>query len=139
MSREENVAAQRRAVEHLNNGDIDSAVELFAADAVDHDSAAGQSPGRNGFRDFFTAFASAFPDAHFEPEYLVADDDHVCVAYRITGTHKGLFQNIAATNKRIDVRGMQMGRFENARIVERWGSTDQLGIMEQIGAVPAFG
>jgi steroid delta-isomerase-like uncharacterized protein len=139
MSQEENVAAQRRAVEHLNNGDIDSAVELFAADCVDHDPAVGQSPGRDGFREFFSALASAFPDAHFEPEYLVADNDNVCVAYRITGTHKGLFQTIAPTNKRIDVRGMQIGRFENAQIVERWGSTDQLGIMQQIGAVPAFG
>jgi steroid delta-isomerase-like uncharacterized protein len=136
MSREENVAAQRRAVEHFNSGDIDSAVELFAADALDHDPAAGQSPGRDGFREVYSELASAFPDAHFEPEYLVADDDHVCVAYRITGTHRGPFQSIAATDKRIDVRGMQIGRFENAQIVERWGSTDQLGLMQQIGAVP---
>jgi steroid delta-isomerase-like uncharacterized protein len=136
MSREENIAAQQRAAKYLSNGDIDSAVEVFAVDAVDHDPAPGQSPGREGFREFFRALARAFPDAHFDPEYLVADDDHVCVAYTVTGTHKGPFHDIPATGKRIEVRGLQLGRFENAEIVERWGSTDELGIMQQIGAMP---
>ena len=136
MSRDANIAAQRRAVEHLNNGDIDSAVELFAVDAVDHDPAPGQSQGREGFREFFAALASAFPDVHFEPQHLVADDDHVCVAYTIAGTHRGQFHDIPPTGGRIEVRGMQIGRFENAQIVERWGSTDELGLMRQIGAFP---
>jgi steroid delta-isomerase-like uncharacterized protein len=139
MSREENIAAQRRAVEHLNNGDIDSAVELFAMDVVDHDPAPGQSPGREGFREFFRTLATAFPDAHFDPEYLVADDDHVCVAYTITGTHRGLFHEIPASDKPIKARGVQIGRFDSAQIVERWGSTDELGIMQQIGVIPPVG
>jgi steroid delta-isomerase-like uncharacterized protein len=138
MSREENIAAQQRAAEYLSTGDIDSAVEVFAVDAVDHDPAPGQSPGREGFRAFFSALARAFPDARFDPEYLVADDDHVCVAYTVTGTHKGPFHDIPATGRRIEVRGVQVGRFENAQIVERWGSTDELGIMQQIGAIPAI-
>jgi steroid delta-isomerase-like uncharacterized protein len=137
MSREENIAAQQRAADQLSNGDVDAAVEVFAVDAVDHDPAPGQSPGREGFREFFTAMADAFPDARFDPQYLVADDDHVCVAYTLTGTHKGPFHDIPATGKRIEVRGVQIGRFENAQIVERWGSTDELGLMQQIGAIPA--
>jgi steroid delta-isomerase-like uncharacterized protein len=136
MSREENIAAQQRAAEYLSNGDIDSAVEVFAVDAVDHDPAPEQSPGREGFREFFRALARAFPDARFDPQYLVADDDHVCVAYTVTGTHRGPFHDIPATGKRIEVRGLQLGRFDNAQIVERWGSTDELGIMQQIGAIP---
>ena len=31
---------------------------------------------------------------------------------------------------------MQIGRFENGQIVERWGSTDEPGIMQQLGAEP---
>lgn len=139
MSREENMAAQQRAVEHLNNGDLDSAVKLFAADVVDHDPAPGQGPGREGVRDFYRALVSAFPDAHFDPEYLVADEDHVCVAYKLSATHRGPFHNISGTNERIEVRGLQIGRFVNGQIVERWGSTDELGIMQQIGVFPALG
>ena len=136
MSRDENIAAQRRAVDCLNSGDVDSAVEVFAVDAVDHDPAPGASPGREGFREFFKSLAGAFPDVHFTPQYLVADEDHVCVAYTVSGTHTGTFQGIAPTHRRIEVRGMQIGRFENGQIVERWGSTDELGLMQQIGAFP---
>jgi predicted ester cyclase len=81
----------------------------------------------------------AFPDAHFAPEYLVADEDHVCVAYMLSGTHRGPFHDIPATDKRVEARGVQIGRFEHAHIVERWGSTDELGIMWQIGVIPGAG
>ncbi|MEJ7797185.1 MAG: ester cyclase [Solirubrobacteraceae bacterium] len=132
MSREANIAAQEHLAEHLNAGDIDTAVQSFAADAVDHDPAPGQGPGREGFKAFFTELTGAFPDAHIEPVHLVADDDHVCVAYTLSGTHQGDFHGVLATGKRIEVRGLQIGRFANAQIVERWGSTDELGIMQQL-------
>lgn len=59
----------------------------------------------------------------------------VCLAYTLTGTHQGEFQGIAPTGRRIEVRGVQIGRFENGKIVERWGSTDELGIMRQLGVM----
>jgi predicted ester cyclase len=51
--------------------------------------------------------------------------------------YPGPFHDIPATDKRIEVRGVQIGQFENVQIVERWGSTDELGIMQQIGAISA--
>ncbi len=137
MSQDANIAAQEHLAENVNAGNVDSAVESFAEDAVDHDPAPGQGPGREGFRTFFTALTTAFPDAHIEPAHMVTDDDHVCVAYTLTGTHQGEFQGIAPTRKTIEVRGVQIGRFEDGKIVERWGSTDELSIMRQIDAVPA--
>lgn len=71
-----------------------------------------------------------------EPEHMVGDDDHVCIAYTLSGTHKGDFHDLAPTGKRVEVRGVQIGRFEDGKIVERWGSTDELGIMQQLGAAP---
>ncbi len=137
MNRDQNIAAQEQAAEKLNAGDVDGAVEtLFAVDALDHDPAPGQGPGREGFRTFFKTLGAAFPDAHIEPATLVADDNHVVIAYTLTGTHQGDFHGVPATGKRIEARGLQIGRFENAQIVERWGSTDELRIMQQIGAEP---
>lgn len=136
MSREANVAAQQSLADGINAGDIDAAVQSFAEDAVDHDPAPGQGPGREGFRTFFTTLSSAFPDAHIEAAHLVADDDPVAIAYTLTGTHKGEFLGVPPTGNRIEARGVQIGRFSNGKIVERWGSTDELGIMQQIGATP---
>lgn len=135
MSRDANIAAQEHLGDNINAGNIDTAVETFAEDAVDHDPAPDQGPGREGFRAFFEALTTAFPDAHIEPQHMVADDEHVCIAYTLTGTHEGDFEGVEPTGKRIEVRGVQIGRFEDGKIVERWGSTDELGIMQQIGAV----
>jgi len=134
MSREQNIAAQERLAEKINAGDVDAAVESFAPDCVDRDPAPGQGPGREGFKQFFTALATAFPDAQIAPAHLVADDEHVCIAYTLSGTHQGPFNGVEATGKSVEVRGVQIGRFEDGMIVERWGSTDELGIMQQIGA-----
>lgn len=54
----------------------------------------------------------------------------------LTGTHQGEFKGVASTGKRIKVHRLQIGRFDNGQIVERWGSTDELGIMTQLGAAP---
>lgn len=137
MSREANIAAQEHLAQNVNAGNIDAAVESFAQDAVDHDPAPGQPAGREGFKAFFTELTAAFPDAHIEPAHLVADDDNVAVAYTLTGTHEGEFQGIAATGRKIEVRGLQIGRFENGQIVERWGSSDELGILQQLGVTLA--
>jgi len=137
MSREDNIAAQEHLANNINGGNVDVAVESFAQDAVDHDPAPDQGPGREGFKHFFTALTAAFPDAHIEPAHLVADEEHVCIAYTLTGTHKGDFNGIAPTDKPIEVRGVQIGRFENGQIVERWGSSDELGILKQLGVAPA--
>lgn len=50
-------------------------MESFAEGCVDHDPAPGQGQGRAGFEQFFTSLLTAFPDAHIEPNHLVADDD----------------------------------------------------------------
>lgn len=139
MSRDSNIAAQELLGELINSGELDRLDEVFADDVVDHDPADGQGPGPQGFKDFFSTLRSAFPDAKVEPATIVADDEHVCIAYTLTGTHEGEFEGVAPTGRSIEVRGVQIGRFRDGKIVERWGSTDELGIMRQIQAVPAAG
>lgn len=139
MSIDDNIAAQEHLAESINAGNIDAAGETFAQDAVDHDPAPGQGPGREGFKAFFTELTTAFPDAHIEPAHMVVDDEHIAIAYTLTGTHEGDFNGVAPTGKAIEVRGVQIGRFEDAKIVERWGSSDELGILKQLGVDPTAG
>jgi len=133
-TRETNTAAQQRLGELINSGDIDGIDEVFATDVLDHDRAPDQGDGVEGTKGFFRTLSTAFPDAHLEVDQLVADDDNVVIAYRLSGTHQGDFQGVPATGKRIEARGVQVGRFQDGKIVERWGSTDELGILRQLGA-----
>ena len=135
MAKEQNIAAQERLGELINSGQIDQLDEVFHPDVVDHDPAPNQGPGPDGFKTFFRTLTTAFPDAKVEPATIVADDEHVCLAYTLTGTHQGEFEGVSPTGRRIEVRGVQIGRFQDGKIIERWGSTDELGILQQLQAV----
>ena len=62
----------------------------------------------------------------------------MALTYTVTGTDDGPFPGpLGPTGKEIKVRGMQIGRFEAGKLVERRGSSDELGIMTQLGLVDA--
>lgn len=136
MPKDTNIAAQERFAEGVNNGNFDVFDDVVAPDVVDHDPAPEQGPGPQGFKDMFATMRSAFPDLEVTPEHMTATEDDVALAYTITGTHQGDFLGIAPTGRRITARGVQIGRFENGRLAERWGSSDQLAILQQLGAEP---
>jgi len=136
MSKEKNKEIQQKFGEAINTGNLENLKDLVADDVKDHDPAPNQGPGPQGYIDFFTMMRNAFPDMKVEVEQLVADDDNVAFAYTLTGTHKGDFMGVAGTGKSIKARGMQISRFENGKMVERWGSSDELGILKQVGANP---
>jgi steroid delta-isomerase-like uncharacterized protein len=137
MSKEQNVAAQQRMGEAINTGNLNALDDVLSPDVVDHDPAPDQGPGTEGCKQFFTTMRTAIPDLHVEVEHLVADDENVASAYRITGTHQGEFQGVAATGRCIDARGVQISRFVDGKVSERWGSSDEAGIMNQLAAPPA--
>jgi hypothetical protein len=35
----------------------------------------------------------------------------------------------------LEIRGMQISKFKNGKMVERWGSSDELGMLQQLGVV----
>lgn len=139
MSKEENIKAQQRMGEAIATGNLEILKEVIAPNVVDHDPAPDQGKGPEGFIHFFTGFRRAFPDLNVTLEHLVTDEDNVAFAYTIEGTHKDDLMGIPPTGRRIKARGMQIGRFENGKLVERWGSSDQLGILQQLGAAPVGG
>jgi steroid delta-isomerase-like uncharacterized protein len=136
MSKQANIEAQTVFGTAVNTGDLEKIRGVVAANSVDHDPGEGQVPGPEGYIQYFTGLRAAFPDLHVELAHLVTDDDNVAFAYTITGTHQGPLEGIPATGKKIKVRGMQIGRFENGKLVERWGCSDQLGILKQLGVIP---
>ena len=139
MSKQENIAVQKNMGQAVNSGHLDNLKMAFADDVKDHDPAPDQIPGPEGFVEFFRKFRIAFPDLTVAVDHMVADEDNVAMAYTISGTHKGVFLGLAPTGRKIHARGMQIARFERGKIVERWGSSDELGILKQLGATVETG
>ncbi|MFD0763377.1 ester cyclase [Mucilaginibacter lutimaris] len=133
MSKQANIEAQKKFGEAINAGNLEAFKDLVAENSVDHDPAEGQVAGPQGYIDFFTELRSAFPDLKIEVKHLVADDENVSFAYEVNGTHNGDFMGIAPTGNSIKARGMQISKFENGKMTERWGSSNELGILKQLG------
>jgi steroid delta-isomerase-like uncharacterized protein len=135
-----NMAAMKRFYEEVvNKGNLKLIDELVAAEFVDHEEFPGMKPGIEGLKEFFAMFRAAFPDLHFQVNDMVAKGDKVWAYITIHGTQKGQFMDMAATGKKIEVKGFDIVRFVNGKAVEHWGLTDSMTMMQQLGAIPMPG
>jgi steroid delta-isomerase-like uncharacterized protein len=139
MSTEENKAITRRWFAELNKGNLAAADEIYAAHYILHDpnNPPDLPPGPEGVKQFLAPFLTAFPDTQGTIEDLVAEGDKVAVRYTIRGTHQGEFQGIAPTGKQVTMTGTGIIRFAGGQMVEEWQNDDVLGLLQQIGAIPA--
>ena len=84
-------------------------------------------------------FYAAFPDLHHTVEDQVAEGDTVVTRMTLRGTHHGEFRGIAPTGKPIVVSLIGIDRFENGKFAEQWSQLDTLGLLQQLGVIPAPG
>ena len=133
MSKESNIASQQAFGEAVNSGNLDALDQLVTPDSVDRDPAPGQGVGPAGYKAMFGEMRTAFPDLKIEVEHLTATEDDVAFAYTVSGTHRGEFQGHAATGGVFSIRAVQISRFVDDKLAERWGSSDQLGMLSQLG------
>jgi steroid delta-isomerase-like uncharacterized protein len=136
---EENKALVRRFIEEVwNGGNLDVVDELIAENHVDHDPAqAGGPGGRQGARAFVEMYRAAFPDTHLEITEMIAEGDLVAITWTATGTHQGELMGIAPTGRSVTVTGIGVDRISGGQIVESWANYDALGMLAQLGAIPA--
>jgi steroid delta-isomerase-like uncharacterized protein len=125
--------------EIIEGGNLALIDELATDDYVDHEEALpGQPPGKEGVRYFVNAIRTAFPDIRVKTiEASVADGKMEACHVILTGTHRGEMAGIAATGKSVEFGGTDIIRVEDGKVAEHWGTTDNLRLMQQIGAVPA--
>jgi steroid delta-isomerase-like uncharacterized protein len=133
---EQNKTLMRRAVEEVwNQGNVDLLEELVASDFIIHAPQA-EIHGREGAKQYLAMLREAFPDIHFTIEDQFADGDRVMTRWIAHGTPKGAFQGIPPTNKQVRLAGTDIDRIANGKVVECWTSTDDVGLLQQLGAIP---
>jgi steroid delta-isomerase-like uncharacterized protein len=141
MPAQENKELVRRAFDSMTEGREQFLAEhdqIYGAGLVGHFS--GMPPVTiDMHRQFGLATFDAFPDLRRPIEDLVADGDKVVARWVSVGTHRGDFQGIPPTGKRIVTSGITIFRVEDGKIVEEWSESDMLGMLQQLGAIPLPG
>ena len=80
---------------------------------------------------------AGFPSIVFSIEEQITEGDKVASRFEWTGTHKGEFLGMAATDRPVRVWGIVFDRLENGRIKDTRIIMDTLGLMTQVGALPS--
>ncbi|MCC6746120.1 MAG: ester cyclase [Deltaproteobacteria bacterium] len=129
-------AAMRFYEEVLNRRQLHLIDELVAQEWVDHNPDPGTKPGAAGLKGMFREVLEAFPDLRVTVHSLVAEGDKVGVYVSFEGTHLAAYMGLPATGRQVSVTGFDWMRFAGGKAAERWGVFDQVGMMQQLGAMP---
>jgi predicted ester cyclase len=112
--------------------------ELYSPAYVSHSLPPGFPPTVEGLKAFIRALREGLPDLRCPVEEVVGEGDRVAGRFSLRGTHTGTLLGIPPTGKPVDVGVMVIARFDEAgKWAEDWNSWDQLGLLQQLGAIPA--
>ncbi|MGC1620539.1 MAG: ester cyclase [Candidatus Acidiferrum sp.] len=140
MSSETKAIVRRLYEEVWNKRRLEVASELISPSHALHDPhLAGSAVGPEAYKRVCTQFIAAFPDLQFTVEDYICEKDKVVVCWTISGTHKREFRGIPATNRKISLEGVTVNHIARGKIMDSYVSLDYLGMMQQLGAAPAFG
>src|SRR5437660_9411018 len=140
MSTEANKASVRRFYDEVFNKKNRAAIDEFVDPShVDHTAPPGTPGGLKGVKQTLTMYLTAFPDLYFTVEDIIAEGDKVVARLTVRGTQQGAFMGIAPTGKQGTVTAIDINRIVGDKCVEHWLEMDTLGLLQQLGAIPAPG
>lgn len=123
--------------ELFSRGDLTAIDRYVDPDFVDHDPPVPGIPGdAEGFRRAAALFRQAFPDWRSELHQLTAEDDLVTERFTASGTHSGgELLGVAPSGATVVLKGINMFRIRDDKIIERWGRLDDAGLLRQLGLI----
>jgi predicted ester cyclase len=89
-----------------------------------------------GHKAFSAAFYGGFPDLEHRIEDVIAEDDRAAVRFQVTGTNTESFMGNPPSGERVEVDCLALMTVAFGKVTELRGQFDQMGLLQQIGAVP---
>ena len=133
----ENEALVRRFFEDFCNGRrSEAADEIIAPDYIAHGPQAPPAEGPDGVKARVGLYQDSV-DGHWDVVEMFSSGDCVVARWTGTGNHRGELMGLAPTGKPIDVDAISIFRIADGKIAEEWTVWDALGLLQQVGAVPA--
>jgi predicted ester cyclase len=137
MTAESNIANVRRLLEEaFSQGEHAIIDEIVAPDCVEHQNGS-QGTGPEAVHRTVRRLHSSFPDLRLDVQDIVASEDTVWVRVRGRGTDTGGVAGRAPSGRAFEIDIIDIMRFREGMMVDHWGVADRLGMLQQVGAMPA--
>jgi steroid delta-isomerase-like uncharacterized protein len=133
----DNIAIITRFEHGFRTGDQGTTDQLADPSLVDHNPAPGHEPTLAGFKRKTAYMCSLFPDLKEDLQDIIASGDTVATRWVLTGSLRQDYMGITATGQPIRVEGMNFYRLKDGRVTDIWTQFDGVGMMQQLGAIPA--
>ena len=121
----------------FNTGELALADELVSAEFLNHEAPPDAPRGPAGLRQIVTMLRTAFPDIRYETAEMIAEGDKVVARTILRGTHTGPFMGMPPTGRPVVQEQIHILRFVDGKAVEHRAVRDDLGMMRQLGLIPA--
>ncbi len=122
-----------------SKGDLAAAGALLDPGFVMHTPLPVRGPGIEAMNTVITTCRAAFHYLDVTINDIISTGDTVIARFVAHGVHRGDFMGLLPTGKEIALTGIEIFRLRDGKIVELWGEANLLGLMQQLGAVPASG
>jgi steroid delta-isomerase-like uncharacterized protein len=138
MSEQNKNIVRELMTEVWNNRNFGAIDELCSETFTIHDPSAPELPkGPEAAKAYIGAFVAAFPDIKIAVHDLFGEGDRVALRWSAEGTHQGELNGIPPTNKQVTISGHAIYRLADGKIEEDWITADSLGLLQQLGVIPA--
>ena len=127
---------QRFNEEYINTGDPEAMTEFLAADCRVYCNGVCEAEGLEGYAQLLGHFRSAFPDLEHRTDEIMSDGDRVAERFTASGTHRGEFEGVPPTGKRVEFTGTSIFTLRDGKIAQEQTSVDLLALMSQLGVIP---
>jgi len=137
MTVQENKSILETAAQAFNDPENRSGwFEIHDSSVVAH--GLGSAPlDLEALKQFYSGLWKAFPSLHITIDDMVGEDDRVSWRLRVRGTQEAEFRGVPPTGKEVTFGAQYIFRFRDGKIIERWTNFDRLGVLVQLGAIPA--
>jgi steroid delta-isomerase-like uncharacterized protein len=135
-----NEATVRRFIDEIFvRGRKSTVDELVADDFVAHTWPSPTGDPKADLKAAIDRVAVGLSDAEFTIDDLIDDGDQVAVRLTTGATQTGEFMGMPPSNKRYRIEEIHWFRLRDGKVVEHWHQFDQMGLMQQLGAMPGGG
>ncbi len=122
--------------------DAERVLEFYAPEFISHNTDAGgagqQKRTAESMKAMWVSSKKNQPNRKLHNDLIICADDLVMVRVTVTGTQTGPMMGLPATGKKYSSTAIDVFRFKDGKVVERWGNNDSISTLSQLGLLLPF-